>query len=154
MQRTLTAQLAIRSGLEVVSFQHFDCLVFERGESLRMFSPRSSRVLGGTAQDRRVTGDLLVIFEKDLERLRSPSKRYKLTDFVTFIPIANFPSTIIASEIVEGDIDGKFFEKIHDLLNALPDSKSEWIAKFGEDFFSRTPIDRCVDTVRYLRARA
>ena len=40
MQRKLAAQLAIQSGLEVVSFEHFDCLVFERGEMLKMFSPR------------------------------------------------------------------------------------------------------------------
>ena len=153
MQRKLAAQLATQSGLEVVSFEHFDCLVFERGETLKMLSPHSSRMLGGRPQDRRVEGDLIVIFEEDLERLRPPSKRFKFGDFVTFMPTANFPSTIAGSEIVEGEVDRNFLGKIRELLNALPDSKSEWISKFGEDFFSRTPTDRCVDTVRYLRSR-
>jgi hypothetical protein len=151
MQRTLTTQLADQSGLEVISFQHCDCLVFERGETLKMFLPRSKRLLGGNPQDRMVIGDLLVIFEKDLERLRSPSKRYKFADFVTGIPIANFPS-IIASSVLIGDAVHKdFFRQLHDLLNALPDGKSEWIARFGEDFFTRPAIDRCVKTVRHLR---
>ena len=151
MQRKLTAQLAIQGGLEVISFQHCDCLVFERRETLKMLSPHSSRMLGGNAQYRRVAGDLIVIFEADLERLRPPSKRFKFGGFVTFMPTANFPSTITGSEIIEGEVDRNFFGKIRDLLNALPDSKSEWISKFGEDFFSRTLTDRCVDTVRDLR---
>ncbi|WP_067106414.1 hypothetical protein [Sphingopyxis granuli] len=153
MQRKLAAQLAIQSGLEVVSFEHFDCLVFERGETLKMFSPRSSRMLGASTQKRRVEGDLIVVFEEDLERLRPPSKRFKFGGLVTFMPTANFPSTITGSEIIEGEVDRNFFGKIRDLLNALPDSKSEWISKFGEDFFSRTPTDRSIDTVRYLRSR-
>ena len=94
-----------------------------------------------------------MIFEEELERLRSPSKRFKFGGFVVCIPTANFPSTLTGSEIIEGEVDRSFFGKIRDLLNALPDSKSEWISKFGEDFFSRTPTDRCVNTVRYLRSR-
>jgi hypothetical protein len=151
MQRTLTSQLADQSGLEVISFQHCDCLVFERGESAKMFLPRSKRLLGGTPQDRMVIGDLLVIFEKDLERLRSPSKRYKFANFVTGIPIANFPSIIASSVIVGDGVDQDFFRQIHDLLKALPNGKSGWIARFGEDFFTRHSIDRCVETVRHLR---
>lgn len=153
MQRTLTAQLASQSGLEVVSFQHYDCLLFERGETWKMFLPHSKRVLGGTAQERLVIGDLLAIFGKDLERLRPPSKRFKFADFVTSMPIANFPSITMSSVIIEGVVDRDFFRQIHDLLNGLPDRKAEWIATFGEDFFTRTPIDRCVDTVRHLRSR-
>lgn len=153
MQRKLAAQLAIQGGLEVISFEHFDCLVFERGETLKMFSPRSSRMLGGSSQKRRVEGDLIVVFEKNIERLRPPSKRFKFGGLVTFMPTANFPSTIIGSEIIAGEIDRSFFGKIRDLLNALPDRKSEWISTFGEDFFSRTPTDRCITTVRYLRSR-
>ncbi|MBJ7501286.1 MAG: hypothetical protein JHC57_16135 [Sphingopyxis sp.] len=151
MQRRLTTQLANQSGLEVISFQHCDCLVFSRGETLKMFAPHSKRVLGGTAQDRIVTGDLLVIFDADLEPLRSPSKRFKFANFATYAPIANFPSTAESSMIIEGVVDEHFFRQIHDLLAALPVSKSEWNAKFGPDFFTRTMIDRCVETVKYLR---
>lgn len=153
MQRTLTAQLANQSGLEVVSFQHHDCLLFTRGETWKMFLPHSKRALGGTAQDRLVIGDLLAIFEKDLERLRPPSKRFKFADFVISIPIANFPSITTSSVILEGVVDREFFWQIRDLLNALPDRKSEWIAKFGEDFFALAPIDRCVNAVSRLRAQ-
>ena len=151
MQRNLTAQLANQSGLEVISFQHSDCLIFERGETLKMFLPESKRVLGGTSQDRMVIGDLLMIFATDLERLKPPSKRYRFANFITGIPIANFPS-ITASSLMVGDAVGQdFFSQIHDLLKALPDRKSEWIASFGEDFFSRDVLDRCVETVRHLR---
>ena len=151
MQRILTAQLANQSGLEVISFQHADCLIFERGETLKMFLPHSKRLLGGTSQDRIVIGDLLMIFENDLEPLRPPSKRYKFANFITGIPIANFPSITASSLIVGGAIDQDFFSRIHDLLNALPDRKSEWIARFGENFFTRGAIDRCVEAVRHLR---
>jgi hypothetical protein len=151
MQRTLTAQLANQSGLEVISFQHSDCLVFERGETLKMFLPHSKRVLGGTPQDRMVMGDLLIIFEKDLERLHPPSKRYKFANFIVGIPLANLPS-ITASSLIVGDaVDQDFFRQIHHLLSALPDRKSEWIARFGEDFFTRDAIGRCVEAVRHLR---
>ncbi len=151
MQRILTAQLANQSGLEVIAFQHSDCLIFERGETLKMFLPRSKRLLGGTSQDRMVIGDLLTIFAKDLERLRAPSKRYKFANFITGIPIANFPSIIASSLIVEDAVDQGFFNQIRDLLNALPDRKSEWITRFGEDFFTRDAIGRCVEAVRHLR---
>lgn len=151
MQRALTAQLANQSGLEVISFQHCDCLVFERGGTLKMFAPHSKRVLGGTAQDRMVMGDLLVIFVSDLEPLRSPSKRFKFANFATYAPIENFPSITESSVIVEGVVDEHFFRQIRNLLIALPGSKLEWHAKFGEDFFTRPLIDRCVETVSYLR---
>jgi hypothetical protein len=151
MQRILTAQLANQSGLKVISFQHYDCLVFERGETLKLFLPHSKRVLGGTPQDRMVTGDLLMILEKDLDRLHPPSKRYKSTNFIATIPIANFPS-ITASSLIVGDaVDQDFFRQIRDLLNAFPDRKTEWIARFGEDFFTRDAISRCVEAVRHLR---
>jgi len=151
MQRILTAQLANQSGLDVISFQHADCLVFERGETLKMFLPRSKRLLGGTPRDRLVIGHLLMIFENDLERLRPPSTRYKFANFITGVPIANFPR-IIASSLIVGDaVDQDFFSQIRDLLNALPDRKSEWIATFGADFFTRDAIGRCVEAVRHLR---
>lgn len=116
-----------------------------------MFLPRSKRLLGGTPQDRMVIGDLLVVFEEDLKRLRPPSRRYKLANFVTGIPIANFPSIIAFSVIVGDTVDPDFFRQIRDLLNRLPDSKLEWIAAFGDDFFTRPATDRRVEAVRHLR---
>jgi hypothetical protein len=151
MQRKLTSQLAAMSGLEVISFQHFDCLVFERSETLKMFRPQSKRLMGGTAKDKMIIGDLMVIFKQDIEPLHPPSARFKITDWVTYAPIANFPSITISSILVDGLVARDFFRQIDDLLKALPDKKSEWTAKFGENFFALTQIDRCVDTVAYLR---
>ena len=151
MQRILTAQLANQSGLDVISFQHYDCLIFERGETLKLFLPQSKRVLGGAPQDRIVIADLLLVFEKNLERVRPPSKRYKSANFITAIPIANFPSLTASSLIVGDAVDQDFFRQVHELLNALPDTESEWIARFGENFFNRDAVSRCVEVVRHLR---
>lgn len=151
MQRILTAQLANQSGLEVISSQHYDCLVFEHGETLKLFLPQSKRVLGGTPQDRMVIGNLVMVLEKNLERLCKPSKRYKSANFIAAIPIANFPSLTASSLIVGDAVDQDFFGQIHDLLKALPDMESEWIARFGEDFFNRDAIRRCVAVVSHLR---
>ncbi|MBN8817307.1 MAG: hypothetical protein J0I80_01150 [Sphingomonas sp.] len=153
MQRTLAAKLASQAGLDVVSFQHFDCLLFERGETWKMFLPYSKRMLGGTAQDRMVIGNLLAVFDKDIERLRPPSERFKFSRCVTSLPIANFPSITTSSMVVEGVVDQEFFLKIEALLNALPNRKSEWITIFGEDFCNRAAIDRFVDVVRYLQTQ-
>jgi len=133
------------------SFQHSDCLVFARGETLKLFQPRSKRLLGGTPHERLVSGELLVIFEGDLERLGPPSKRYKFANFVTGVPIANFPSITASSLIVGKVVDPDFFKQIHDLLSALPGSRSGWIATFGKDFFARDAMDRCVAVVDYLK---
>jgi hypothetical protein len=151
MQRMLTAQLASQSGLEVVSFQHYDCLIFERGETLKLFLPQSKRVLGGTPQEHMVIGSLVMVLEKNLERLKPPSKRYKSDNFIAAIPIANFPSLTASSLIVGDAVNQDFFRQIHDLLNALPDMESEWIARFGEDFFNRDAISRCVEVIGHLR---
>jgi len=100
-----------------------------------------------------VIGDLVVVFDKDIERLRRPSKRFKVANYVISVPMANFSYLIDSSVIVEGKIDMGFFERIHELLNALPSNKSEWIAMFGEDFLRSSMTDRCVETIKYLRDR-
>lgn len=152
MQRKLTAQLAHQSGFELISFQHFDCLVFERGETSKFFLPQSKRILGGKPQDRMVIGDLVAIFSSSIERLQSPSKRYRFEDFIVSIPTANFPSITACSSIVGETVDHKFFSQIHDLLNNLPDTKAEWETRFSEDFFGLDAISRCVEAVQSLRA--
>jgi hypothetical protein len=151
MQRALTSQLGNQSGLDVISFQHFDALLFRRGETLKMFRPQTKRVIGGTARDRMIIGDFLILFEKDLELLRSPSTRYRYTNVVTAFPIANFPSLVASSMLVNDAVNIRFFDQIDDTLNALPNSNAEWIAKFGKDFFGSSVVDRCVEVVGYLR---
>jgi hypothetical protein len=153
MQRILTLQLAAQSGLETISFQHYDCLVFNRGDCLKLFKPFSKRALGGTPQERLVIGDLLVIFEQDLERLRPPSKRFKFTSFVTSAPISNFTSIVEYSRIENNRLDDYFFIRVKSLLDALPNNRAEWLKEFGDDFFNVSKIDRCIKTVDYLRHR-
>lgn len=151
MQRELAARLADQGGLEIISFQNCDCLLMERGEAIKMFLPKSIRVLGGTAQDRRIDGELLVIFETDLERTSSRSKHYKFGNFVASVPISNFPSIIWSSIMIEDNVDQSFLDHISHLLDRLPSTKSAWTAAFGEDFYERPKIDRFVQVIGYLK---
>ena len=151
MQRALASKLASLSGLELISLRHFDCLLFERSEVVKMFLPRTKRVLGGTPQDRMVIGDLLFAFEGDIVPLRPPSKRNEITDFLASVPIANFPWLNSLSFIDDGEHDPRLLKGISELLQALPTQKSGWIEIFGGEFFTRKTLDRTVEVVGYLR---
>jgi hypothetical protein len=153
MQRELTAQLGASSGLEVLSFRHFDCLVFSRGEILKMFRPASKRVLMGTSRDRVVIGALVVVFEDELKRLRPPSKRFEFSDAIFAAPIANFQGLIPHSLIVDGAVDRIFIERIGKLLEALPGDRAGWQAAFGREALTLPSIDRRTQVIRFLRER-
>ena len=151
MQRALASKLASLGDLETISLRHFDCLVFERSEVVKMFQPKTKRVLGGTPQDRIVIGDLLFAFKGHIVPLRPPSKRHDIADYVASVPIANFPELTSLSFIDDGEHDSRFLQGIGKLLQALPAQKTGWIEIFGGDFFARETLDRTVEVVRYLR---
>ena len=151
MQRELTAQLASASGMEVVSFRHFDCLLFSRGEILKTFIPRSHRMIFGSPQDRMVSGDIFLAFEADLAKLRSPSKRFDYWNTLFSAPIANFPGLTFHAAIVDGVVDDAFFAGVGRLLAALPDHRAGWQDRFGESFFSFPPMEQFSKVVQYLR---
>ena len=130
----------------------FDCLLFERSEVVKMFLPKTKRVLGGTPQDRMVFGDLLFALEGDIVPLRTPSKRHEIVDYVAWVPIANFPELTSLSYIDDGELDSRFLERTGELLQALPAQKSGWIEIFGGDFFGRKTLDRTVEVISYLRS--
>ena len=150
MQRDLTAQLADASGIEVVSFRHFDCLVFSRGEILKSFIPRSHRMMFGRPQDRMVSGDLFLVFEDDLTKLRPPSKRFDYSDLLFSAPIANFPG--LSAAIIDGIVEDGFLEGVARLLDALPDDRAGWEERFGTSFFSLRPMEQLSNVVQYLRS--
>jgi hypothetical protein len=147
MQRTLTAELAELSELQVISFRHFDCLVFSRGEILKLFRPTSRRILMGAPRDRRVSGELRLLFEADLNRLKPPSKRFDYSNHIFAAPIENFPSLILHSSLADGAVERTFFERIGTLLQALPSDRAGWQETFGREFFSLTAV------IRFLRER-
>jgi hypothetical protein len=151
MQRELTADLTRQSGLEVVSFRHFDCLLFSRGEILKMFIPSSHRLMMGTPKDRRVAGNLFVVFAEAVERLRPPSKRHDYSDAIFAAPIDNFPGLILHSALEDGIVDKRFLDGVASLLNALPNDRHGWETAFGSDYFSLPGINTMSKVVRYLR---
>lgn len=154
MQRDLAAKLASQGGLEVVSFRHFDCLLFARGEVLKMFMPESRRMLFGTPSDRMVSGSLRLLFEKDLKRLHPPSKRFEFSESIASIQLGNFPG-LIPYSILSGDVaHSDFLTKIGQLLASLPDDQSGWEKQFGEGFFSLPGISRMSAIIRDLRGVA
>ena len=150
LQRTLTDLLADKGGREVISFRYCNCIVFGKGETIKLFLPLSVSAIDESPKDRFVLGDLLLIFENDVQRVGPSSKKYKFNNFITTVPLVNFPSIIASSLIRRNGIEEDFFRRIQNLLNTLPDSKSDWTATFGEDFLTRTAVDRCVATVQHL----
>jgi hypothetical protein len=153
MQRELTSELANKNDLEVMSFRHFDCLLFERGEILKMFRPASRRVLMGTPSDRRVSGELLLVFKDDLKRLRPPSKRFDYSTPVFAAPIENFAGLILNSGLDRGSVDKMFIERVGQLLDALPSDRSGWEQIFGRDFLELPFLDRFTEVVHFLRKK-
>jgi hypothetical protein len=153
VQRELTAQLAASSGLEVLSFRHFDCLVFARGEILKMFRPASKRVLMGRSTDRRVNGELILVFEDELKRLRPPSERFEFPEPIFSTPIANFKGLILHSLLQDGTVDKIFIERVGKLLDTLPSGRAGWRATFGREFPAQPCGDRTRVVNRFLRER-
>lgn len=150
MQRDLTARIAEQSGLEVISFRHFDCLVFARGEIIKMFLPMSVRVLMGTSANRRVSGDLLVALESELHELRPPSKRWEISNVLFAAPIENFPELISHSLLKDGAVGAEFLKGIENLLAALPDNRSDWENRIGKrDSFQNVGHNSAV--IKFLR---
>jgi hypothetical protein len=151
MQRELTAELAKIGGLEVVSLRDYDCLLFSRGETLKMFRPSSKRILMGSPQGRRVTGEIIVVFEGSLKPLRPPSKRHDYTDIIFAAPIENFAGFTVRSSLVDGSFDPVYFARMAELFEALPNDRGGWQATFGTDFFERPFIHRMEKVIHFLR---
>ena len=150
-QRQLTAGLGDLTGLPVMSFRHFDCLLFSDGEILKLYCPRFARVLGGRPTDRRVFGNLLVIFRERLTPLKSRLRRYDFSDALLLAPDANFPDLILHSLLADGVLDGEFFRRIAQLFQALPDDRAGWHREFSDRFFEMSSLDRMRQVIAFLQ---
>ena len=147
MQRETTALLSQQSGLESISLRHFDCIVFQRGEVMKMFAPRTRRVIGGTPKDRMLTGYLLLAFQTDLTPLRPPSKRFDLLNKIAQVHLMNFPRLISLSALQNDTVDPRLLNGISALLAALPSNREDW-----HEFFEVVPdTNKLSRLVEYLR---
>lgn len=151
MQRELAAQLAAQVGMEVISFRHFDCVLFSRTSILKMFRPQSDRVMLGGPGDRKVSGNLFLVHEEDLMPLRPPSKRFEYRKEIYSVHIANFSNLTLYSGIDEGRVDPAFLEGVARLLKALPDDRADWKDRFGEDYFSISQNMTSSEVLNFLR---
>jgi hypothetical protein len=150
-QADLAARMAEQFGLQIVQFRYSDELLFGDGEVMKLFMPRSKRVLLGTPQDRMIIGDLKFVRKRDLTKLRSPSIKFEQPLAGFGCPLANFPWLVPFCWISEDRLDERLVVGLRELFNELPDTESAWRSRFGTAFFEMTPIDRLAPIVRYLR---
>ena len=150
-QAQLAARLADQFGLDVVQFRYTDALLFGDGEVMKLFTPRSKRVMLGTPQDRMVIGDLTFVRMSDLMKLAPPSRRFEQPITAFGCPIANFPWLVPFCWLSDQPIDESLVAGLRELFNALPDKESAWLEKFGSDFFTKPSIDRVRPIVDHLR---
>ena len=150
-QRKLTAELADLTGLSVMSFRHFDCLLFSGDEILKLYCPRSRRIMMGRPTDRRVSGELIVVSRDDVKLLQSRSGRFELSNPIFAAPDANFSGLTLHSALSDGVVDGEFFDRIRRLFDALPNHRGGWQDRFGDDFFELSGFERMKAVIVSLR---
>ncbi|WP_156522046.1 hypothetical protein [Croceicoccus mobilis] len=118
---------------------------------LKMFMPETRRAIGGSPQDRLVSGYLIAAFQSDLIKLRPPSKRFDLLNVIAQIPVMNFPWLVSYSAFDGEAVDQRFMDGISALLSALPSDRIGWETRFGDDIFSARSGERLFSIVHYLR---
>jgi len=153
-QSELANGLAAEFGLELIRFRQKDGLVFESGEVLKIFVPRSKRIMGCGPKDRLVIGDLLCLFQSDLRSLRPPSKKFQYDRQIFSAPDANFSSLRRYAINSNGSVDAAYKAGLKMLFDALPSTRAGWLDQFGEDFFELSTLERMSEGIKYLRARS
>lgn len=140
MQRELTARLAELAELETISLRHFDCIVLSRDAVLKLFMPRSKRLMLGTPKDRMIFGEVLTVFADAVKPMKPPSKRFDYTDLVFSAPLANFPG-LEMYEVNGAFVDAEgFFQNLKALASFFPESADSWRQTFSDDFFDKPPL--------------
>jgi len=154
-QFELASRLATEFGLRYIRLRGADGLVFEEGEVFKIFIPRSKRILGCGPKDRRVIGELLCVFSKDLKEPTGRSKKFDFDTVIFAAPDANFPSLTLHSVLTpDNPMDDLFRVGLTKLFGALPSTKGGWLEEFGEDFLSAEQRStRMSKAVVYLRER-
>ena len=151
MQRAITAKIAQQTGLELVSFRHYDCLLFSRGEFVKLFMPETTRVLGCPPEIRGIRGNLIVASAADWKPLRPPSKRYEQPEIIFSTLTENFSSLVLYSSLRDDRVEQEYFDYIAKLLAALPDDRAGWERELGDDIFSISPWDQFSRVNSHLR---
>jgi hypothetical protein len=152
-QSQLAARLGSEFGLKVVRLKWGDGLIFAEGEVLKIYLPRSKRIMGCGPLDRRVFGDLLCVFAEDLRPPAGRSKTFECDDVIFTAPDANFPGLTRHSVASDGPMDPIFRAGLDKLFGALPSTREDWLAELGEDFFRAKPLEQLTRGVAYLRDR-
>ena len=152
-QTLLADRLASEFGLPIIKLQHADGLIFEQGEVVKIFIPRSKRILGCGPGDRRVIGDLVCVFADEIKAPTGRSKKFDIDKHICWFPDANFSGLTLHSGLSSDPMDKLFQIGLAKLFGALPNDKSGWLIEFGPDFLSETGLNRLSIVVRHLRGK-
>lgn len=150
-QRKLASQIAQQACLPTLALEHSDGVVFGAGDLVKMFVPSSKRLLGGSAQDRMVTGAILIVPRGHLQPLSVRSRRHRIVGAFRSIHIANFPSIILLSEITENGVTEPFLAFLTAMADALPSDETGWSERFGKSFSEDWEADSSRAAIEYLR---
>jgi hypothetical protein len=152
-QSELAARLGSEFGLKVIRLEWGQGLVFEDKEIVKIYVPRSKRILGCGPQERRVFGDLLCVIADELKSPAGRSKTFGCDKTIFAAPDANFPGLTLHSILSDGPMDTLFKVGLEKLFGALPRTKDGWLAELGDDYFEAKPLEQLGRGVRYLRGR-
>ncbi len=151
-QSQLASRLAEQFGLDLTRFPHADCVRLEDGEILKLFIPRSKRVMMGKPQDRIIIGALMFIPRRKLVPLRAPSRKFAWPEHCAACDIANFPWLVPFSLLSDEPIDERFLDGLRMLIATLPKDERGWQERFGEDVFETPSLETVGPLIEFLRA--
>jgi hypothetical protein len=150
-QSQLASRIAEQFGLDLIRFPYADCVVLKDYEILKLFIPRSKRVMMGQPQDRMIIGDLMFIPRRKLVPLRAPSKKFAWPEHFAACVIANFPWLVPFSLLSDEPIDGRLLDGLQTLIATLPDDERGWQERFGEDVFETPGLETVRPLIEFLR---
>jgi hypothetical protein len=151
-QSQLAMRMAEQFSLGLIRFPYADCVVLKDGEVLKLFIPRSKRIMGGLPQDRMIIGSLMFLPRKNLVALRPPSKKFEWPAFCAACDIANFPWLVPFSWLSHQPIDDRFLDGLQTLIATLPNDERGWQDRFGEDVFETPGLETVRPLIEFLRA--
>lgn len=150
-QSQLAMRMAEQFGLGAIQFRYGDCLILKDSEVLKLFMPRSKRIMGGLAQDRMIIGSLMFLPRKNLAALRPPSKKFEWPAFCAACDIANFPWLVPFCLLSDEPIDEGLIDGLQTLVVSLPDEERGWQERFGEDVFEKPSLETVGPLIQLLR---
>ena len=150
-QSQLARRMAEQFGLGLIRFPYADCVILSDGQILKLFIPRSKRVMMGQPQDRMIIGDLMFMPRRKLVPLRAASKKFAWPEHCAACVIANFPWLVPFSLLSDEPIDGRFVDRLYSLIATLPNDERGWQERFGEDVFETPGLQTVGPLVEFLR---